>query len=140
MTLQVLWCCSSTGWCWFLLSFECSTKFLLQSLYRFFMIAGTICELIKCFIKFVVMLTSFVSYCFLIVIGEGQYLPKVLPQMRAWKYLWFFQHLRIKAICVFRLQIWPGYAASIRRTDGGLFLLADVSHKVIRNDSVLDIM
>ncbi|KAM5229655.1 piwi-like protein 2 [Hipposideros larvatus] len=39
-----------------------------------------------------------------------------------------------------RLQIWPGYAVSIRRTDGGLFLLADVSHKVIRNDSVLDIM
>ncbi|XP_030874286.1 piwi-like protein 2 isoform X2 [Leptonychotes weddellii] len=39
-----------------------------------------------------------------------------------------------------RLQIWPGYAASIRRTDGGLFLLADVSHKVVRNDSVLDVM
>ncbi|KFO38129.1 Piwi-like protein 2 [Fukomys damarensis] len=39
-----------------------------------------------------------------------------------------------------RLQIWPGYAGSIRRTDGGLFLLADVSHKVIRNDSVLDFM
>ncbi|XP_077008856.1 piwi-like protein 2 isoform X3 [Tamandua tetradactyla] len=39
-----------------------------------------------------------------------------------------------------RLQIWPGYAVSIRRTDGGLFLLADVSHKVIRNDSVLDVM
>ncbi|KAM6221050.1 piwi-like protein 2 [Rhynchocyon petersi] len=39
-----------------------------------------------------------------------------------------------------RLQIWPGYAASIRRTDGGLFLLADISHKVIRNDSVLDVM
>ncbi|XP_038602626.1 piwi-like protein 2 [Tachyglossus aculeatus] len=39
-----------------------------------------------------------------------------------------------------RLQIWPGYAASIRRTDGGLFLLADVSHKIIRNDCVLDIM
>ncbi|XP_030869998.2 piwi-like protein 2 isoform X1 [Gorilla gorilla gorilla] len=39
-----------------------------------------------------------------------------------------------------RLQIWPGYAASIRRTDGGLFLLADVSHKVIRNDCVLDVM
>ena len=65
-------------------------KFSLQSLYQPFMIAGTICELIKCFIKFIVMLTSFVSYCFLIVIGEGQYLPKVLPQMGAWKYLWFF--------------------------------------------------
>lgn len=56
-------------------------KFSLQSLYQFFMIAGTICELIKCFIKFIVMLTSFVSCCFLIVIGEGQYLPKVLPQI-----------------------------------------------------------
>ncbi|XP_007440785.1 piwi-like protein 2, partial [Python bivittatus] len=40
----------------------------------------------------------------------------------------------------YRLQIWPGYAASIRRTDGGLFLLADVVHKIIRNDSVLDLM
>ncbi|KAG6934493.1 piwi like RNA-mediated protein silencing 2 [Chelydra serpentina] len=40
----------------------------------------------------------------------------------------------------YRLQIWSGYSASIRRTDGGLFLLVDVSHKVIRNDSVLDIM
>ncbi|XP_067399837.1 piwi-like protein 2 isoform X2 [Emydura macquarii macquarii] len=40
----------------------------------------------------------------------------------------------------YRLQVWPGYSASIRRTDGGLFLLADVSHKVIRNDSVLDVM
>ncbi|XP_063166970.1 piwi-like protein 2 [Candoia aspera] len=40
----------------------------------------------------------------------------------------------------YRLQVWPGYAASIRRTDGGLFLLADVVHKVIRNDSVLDLM
>ncbi|KAM4037637.1 piwi-like protein 2 [Anomaloglossus baeobatrachus] len=39
-----------------------------------------------------------------------------------------------------RLQVWPGYAASIRRTDGGLFLLADITHKIIRNDSVLDIM
>ncbi|XP_072341649.1 piwi-like protein 2 [Scyliorhinus torazame] len=40
----------------------------------------------------------------------------------------------------YRLQIWPGYSASIRRTDGGLMLLVDVSHKVIRNDSVIDIM
>ncbi|XP_041065710.1 piwi-like protein 2 [Carcharodon carcharias] len=40
----------------------------------------------------------------------------------------------------YRLQIWPGYSASIRRTDGGLMLLIDVSHKVIRNDSVIDVM
>ncbi|XP_053575387.1 piwi-like protein 2 [Bombina bombina] len=40
----------------------------------------------------------------------------------------------------YRLQVWPGYVASIRRTDGGLFLLADISHKIIRNDSVLDVI
>ncbi|KAM3830935.1 piwi-like protein 2 [Vipera latastei] len=40
----------------------------------------------------------------------------------------------------YRLQIWPGYATSIRRTDGGLFLLVDAVHKVIRNDSVLNFM
>ncbi|XP_007905583.1 piwi-like protein 2 isoform X2 [Callorhinchus milii] len=40
----------------------------------------------------------------------------------------------------YRLQLWPGFSASIRRTDGGLMLLADVSHKVLRNDSVLEVM
>nr|XP_055054548.1 piwi-like protein 2 [Misgurnus anguillicaudatus]XP_055054549.1 piwi-like protein 2 [Misgurnus anguillicaudatus]XP_055054550.1 piwi-like protein 2 [Misgurnus anguillicaudatus] len=39
-----------------------------------------------------------------------------------------------------RLQVWPGYSTSIKHTDGGLYLLVDVSHKVLRNDSVLDIM
>ncbi|XP_032491291.1 piwi-like protein 2 isoform X1 [Phocoena sinus] len=52
----------------------------------------------------------------------------------------FFDPTSAMVLQQYRLQIWPGYAASIRRTDGGLFLLADVSHKVIRNDSVLDIM
>ncbi|XP_059957315.1 piwi-like protein 2 isoform X2 [Mesoplodon densirostris] len=52
----------------------------------------------------------------------------------------FFDPTSAMVLPQHRLQIWPGYAVSIRRTDGGLFLLADVSHKVIRNDSVLDIM
>uniref|UniRef100_A0A3B5AYK6 Piwi-like protein 2 n=1 Tax=Stegastes partitus TaxID=144197 RepID=A0A3B5AYK6_9TELE len=39
-----------------------------------------------------------------------------------------------------RLQVWPGYATCIKRTDGGLYLSVDVSHKVLRNDSVLDVM
>ncbi|XP_038559876.1 piwi-like protein 2 [Micropterus salmoides] len=39
-----------------------------------------------------------------------------------------------------RLQVWPGYSTSIKRTDGGLFLCVDISHKVLRNDSVLDVM
>ncbi|XP_062995532.1 piwi-like protein 2 [Elgaria multicarinata webbii] len=52
----------------------------------------------------------------------------------------FFDPTSATVLQQYRLQIWPGYAASIRRTDGGLFLLADVVHKVIRNDSVLDLM
>uniref|UniRef100_A0A8C5ENS3 Piwi-like protein 2 n=1 Tax=Gouania willdenowi TaxID=441366 RepID=A0A8C5ENS3_GOUWI len=39
-----------------------------------------------------------------------------------------------------RLQVWPGYETSIKRTDGGLHLSVVVSHKVLRNDSVLDVM
>ncbi|KAM3924689.1 LOW QUALITY PROTEIN: piwi-like protein 2 [Leptodactylus fuscus] len=40
----------------------------------------------------------------------------------------------------YRLQVWPEFAASIRRTDGGLFLQVGITHKVIRDDSVMDIM
>ncbi|KAK6313318.1 hypothetical protein J4Q44_G00166650 [Coregonus suidteri] len=39
-----------------------------------------------------------------------------------------------------RLQVWPGYSTCIKHTDGGLYLQVDVSHKVLRNDSVLDCM
>uniref|UniRef100_A0A8D0HC09 Piwi like RNA-mediated silencing 2 n=1 Tax=Sphenodon punctatus TaxID=8508 RepID=A0A8D0HC09_SPHPU len=52
----------------------------------------------------------------------------------------FFDPTSAAVLQQYRLQIWPGYAASIRKTDGGLFLLADIAHKVIRNDSVLDVM
>ncbi|XP_040011750.1 piwi-like protein 2 isoform X2 [Xiphias gladius] len=39
-----------------------------------------------------------------------------------------------------RLQVWPGYSTCIKHTDGGLYLCVDVCHKVLRNDSVLDVM
>ncbi|XP_077377407.1 piwi-like protein 2 isoform X1 [Festucalex cinctus] len=39
-----------------------------------------------------------------------------------------------------RLQVWPGFSTSIKNTDGGLYLCVDVTHKVLRNDSVLDVM
>ncbi|KAK5871678.1 hypothetical protein PBY51_004543 [Eleginops maclovinus] len=39
-----------------------------------------------------------------------------------------------------RLQIWPGYSTSVKHSDGGLYLNVDVSHKVLRTDSVLNIM
>ncbi|XP_055017809.1 piwi-like protein 2 isoform X2 [Boleophthalmus pectinirostris] len=39
-----------------------------------------------------------------------------------------------------RLQVWPGFATSIKHLDGGLLLNVEVIHKVLRNDSVLDVM
>ncbi|XP_066509363.1 piwi-like protein 2 isoform X2 [Hoplias malabaricus] len=39
-----------------------------------------------------------------------------------------------------RIQVWPGYSTCIKHTDGGLYLGVDVTHKVLRNDSVLDVM
>ncbi|KAF4074205.1 hypothetical protein AMELA_G00236870 [Ameiurus melas] len=38
------------------------------------------------------------------------------------------------------LQVWPGYSTAIKHTDGGLYLAVDISHKVLRSDSVLDVM
>ncbi|KAM6235125.1 piwi-like protein 2 [Porphyrio hochstetteri] len=52
----------------------------------------------------------------------------------------FFEPERATILHRYRLQIWPGYSVSIRKKDGGLFLLADSIHKVIRSDSVLDVM
>uniref|UniRef100_A0A3Q3AD10 Piwi-like protein 2 n=1 Tax=Kryptolebias marmoratus TaxID=37003 RepID=A0A3Q3AD10_KRYMA len=39
-----------------------------------------------------------------------------------------------------RLQVWPGYSTAIKHTDGGLCMSVDVTHKILRNDSVLDVM
>uniref|UniRef100_H3DH65 Piwi-like protein 2 n=1 Tax=Tetraodon nigroviridis TaxID=99883 RepID=H3DH65_TETNG len=39
-----------------------------------------------------------------------------------------------------RMQVWPGYSTCIKHTDGGLYMCVNVLHKVLRNDSVLDIM
>eukprot|EP00795_Rhopilema_esculentum_P015072 gene15072-6238_t len=39
-----------------------------------------------------------------------------------------------------RLQLWPGYNTSILRFDAGVLLNIDVSHKVMRLDTVLDIL
>lgn len=46
----------------------------------------------------------------------------------------------ILSVCFCRLQVWPGYSTCIKQTDGGLYLCVDVSHKVLRNDSVLNVM
>lgn len=39
-----------------------------------------------------------------------------------------------------KLEIWPGYIASIDKFDGGLFLIFDNSNKIIRNQTVSDVI
>ena len=41
---------------------------------------------------------------------------------------------------LFRLEIWPGYVNTIQHYDGGLLLMLDVSHRVLRTDTVLDFL
>lgn len=40
----------------------------------------------------------------------------------------------------FRLQLWPGYETSIRYHDDGVMVNCDVAHKVMRTDTVLDLL
>ncbi|XP_065507718.1 piwi-like protein 2 [Caloenas nicobarica] len=52
----------------------------------------------------------------------------------------FFEPAQATIVQHYRLQIWPGYSVNIRRKDGGLFLLVNSIHKVVRSDSVLNFM
>ena len=38
------------------------------------------------------------------------------------------------------VTLWPGYVTSIRQTQGGVSLIADVSHKVLRTDTVHELI
>ncbi|XP_061421204.1 piwi-like protein 2 isoform X2 [Lethenteron reissneri] len=40
----------------------------------------------------------------------------------------------------YRIHIWPGYIVAVQKKDGGLMLMLDVSHRVLRMDSVLEVM
>ncbi|XP_068891661.1 piwi-like protein 2 isoform X2 [Aphelocoma coerulescens] len=52
----------------------------------------------------------------------------------------FFEPAQATTLQKHSLHIWPGYAVSIRRKDGGLFLMVDAIHKIIRSESVLSMM
>ncbi|XP_074648302.1 piwi-like protein 1 isoform X2 [Tubulanus polymorphus] len=39
-----------------------------------------------------------------------------------------------------KLEIWPGYITAIKEHEGGLMLLADVHHRVLRTTTVLDVI
>lgn len=42
-------------------------------------------------------------------------------------------------ICYHRLELWPGFITSILQYESNVMLCADISHKIIRMDTVLDL-
>lgn len=42
--------------------------------------------------------------------------------------------------CVYRLTIWPGFTTTILQYESSIMLSMDVSHKVLRSETVLSFM
>lgn len=40
----------------------------------------------------------------------------------------------------FKIELWPGYATSIRKHEQDILLNCDVAHKVMRNDTAYDLL
>lgn len=40
----------------------------------------------------------------------------------------------------YRMELWPGYVTAVQHYDGGLLLMLDVSHRLIRTDTALDFL
>lgn len=40
---------------------------------------------------------------------------------------------------LFRLEVWPGFVTSILQYEQNVMLCADISHKILRTDTVLDV-
>ena len=39
-----------------------------------------------------------------------------------------------------KLQVWPGYVTTVEEHEGGLLLMCDVSHKVLRSQTAYEVM
>jgi aubergine-like protein len=88
-----------------------------------------------------------------VIIGMTKQLPRATPQVSNLIFRKVLRYLRLKPIGrqhfdpsrpievpQHRVQLWPGYFASINPTEMGIALVADVAHKVLRTDSVLDLI
>lgn len=51
-----------------------------------------------------------------------------------------YDHKLAISIPQHKLQVWPGYVVSVSEYEGGLLLMCDVSHKVLREQTAYDIM
>lgn len=50
------------------------------------------------------------------------------------------KHYTCVMVWYYRLTIWPGFVTSILQYESSTMLCLDVSHKVLRNETVLDFM
>lgn len=40
----------------------------------------------------------------------------------------------------YKLELWPGYITSIRQHEQQILMCAEITHKVMRNETILDIL
>ena len=52
----------------------------------------------------------------------------------------FYDPQSAHAIKQHNLSVWPGYVTAVDRFEGGLFLQCDVSHRVLRTETVRDLL
>ncbi|KAL0271382.1 UNVERIFIED_CONTAM: hypothetical protein PYX00_008486 [Menopon gallinae] len=52
----------------------------------------------------------------------------------------YFDHKHAVRIPQHKLEIWPGFVTVVDEFEGGIQLRCDVSHRILRNDTVLDIL
>lgn len=72
--------------------------------------------------------------------GKGSALSAVLYLEVSWLSTLCFRHRDPDPPCVGRLVIWPGFTTSILQYENNIMLCTDVSHKVLRSETVLDFM
>lgn len=66
--------------------------------------------------------------------------PNFLDSILETDLVWTWKvHIADSAI-IFRLEIWPGFATSILQYETRVMLCADVAHKVLRTETVMDVL
>ena len=52
----------------------------------------------------------------------------------------FFNPNQSKTLSQYNIEVWPGFSSSLQMLEKGVLLNVDICHKVIRTDTVLDLI
>lgn len=101
-------------------------------------------QYVQCFQLFNVIFRRVMRALDLAQVGRNYYDPhspialpqhKLVPPIKVTKEMYVFY------LCTHtRMELWPGYVSSIQQLDGGLLLMFDVSHRLLRTDTALDFL